>query len=121
VLDGDLLVPIVGGLLTGGIGLAVGGLAGILSEVCFSCELEDGRKFLAVTSKMTWQKILAATLGRDQVQFTPVQLASENLNENQNEVQSNELESTQAPSTQPIHEVEIDEARTYIESILTGV
>jgi hypothetical protein len=111
---------IVGGLLTGGIGLAVGGLAGILSggnktEVCFSCELEDGRKFLAVTSKMTWQKILAATFGKDQVQFTPAQLAGEN----QNEVQGNELESTQAPSTQPIHEVEIDEARTYIESILS--
>lgn len=33
-----------------------GGLAGILSggnkiEVCFSCELKDGRQFLAVTSK----------------------------------------------------------------------
>jgi hypothetical protein len=117
---------IVGGLLTGGIGLAVGGLAGILSggnktEVCFSCELEDGRKFLAVTSKINWQKILAATFGKDQVQFTPVQLDSENLNENQSEAQSNELEdtNTQAPSTQPIHEVEIDEARTYIESILS--
>jgi hypothetical protein len=115
---------IVGGLLTGGIGLAVGGLAGILSggnktEVCFSCELEDGRKFLAVTSKENWQKILAATFGKDQSQLTPVQLSSENLNENQNEAQSNELESTQAPSTQPIHEVEIDEARTYIESILS--
>jgi hypothetical protein len=114
---------IVGGLLTGGIGLAVGGLAGILSggnktEVCFSCELEDGRKFLAVTSKENWQKILAATFGKDQSQLTPVQLSSENLNENQNEAQSNESESTQAPSTQPIHEVEIDEARTYIESIL---
>lgn len=115
---------IVGGLLTGGIGLAVGGLAGILSggnktEVCFSCELEDRRKFLAVTSKENWQKILAATFGKDQSQLTPVQLSSENLNENQNEAQSNESESTQAPSTQPIHEVEIDEARTYIESILS--
>jgi hypothetical protein len=113
---------IVGGLLTGGIGLAVGGLAGILSggnktEVCFSCELEDGRKFLAVTSKENWQKILAATFGKDQSSLTPVQLSSENLSENQDEVQAIELESPQP--VDPVHEVEIDEARKYIESILS--
>jgi len=55
---------VVGGLLTGGVGLVVGGLAGALSggnktEVCFSCELQDGRKFLAITDNQTWQKILA--------------------------------------------------------------
>lgn len=57
---------LVGGVLTGGIGLLIGGLAGVLSggnksEVCFSCELQDGRKFLATTDKKTWQNILALT------------------------------------------------------------
>ncbi len=67
---------VVGGLLTGGIGLAVGGLAGVLSggnktDICFSCELEDGRKFLAVTDKKSWQNILAVLFAKDQV--SPVQ------------------------------------------------
>lgn len=60
---------IVGGFLTGGLGLAVGGLAGVLSggnktEVCFSCELEDDRKFLAITDKKTWQKLLAVLFNK---------------------------------------------------------
>lgn len=67
---------VVGGFLTGGIGLAVGGLAGVLSggnktDVCFSCELEDGRKFLAITNKKSWQNILAALFEKDQA--SPVQ------------------------------------------------
>lgn len=61
---------IVGGLLTGGIGLLVGGLAGVLSggnktEVCFSCELEDGRKFLAITDRKTWQSIVAGLFQKE--------------------------------------------------------
>lgn len=58
---------IAGGFLTGGLGLAIGGLAGILSggnktEVCFSCELRDGRRFLAITDKKTWQRILVLNI-----------------------------------------------------------
>jgi hypothetical protein len=58
---------IAGGVLTGGLGLVIGGLAGILSggnktEVCFSCELCDGRRFLAITDKKTWQRILVLNL-----------------------------------------------------------
>ena len=58
---------IAGGVLTGGLGLVIGGLAGILSggnktEVCFSCELCDGRRFLAITDKNTWQRILVLNL-----------------------------------------------------------
>jgi len=58
--------PLVGGVFTGGIGLLIGGLAGVVSggnksEVCFSCELQNGRKFLAITDKKTWQNILALT------------------------------------------------------------
>ncbi|MDJ0660248.1 MAG: hypothetical protein QNJ42_12270 [Crocosphaera sp.] len=62
----------LGGVLTGGVGFAVGGLAGILSggnktEICFSCELEDGRKFLAITDNKTWQKILGVLFEKNQV------------------------------------------------------
>jgi hypothetical protein len=80
---------LAGGLLTGGIGLAVGGLAGILSggnktEVCFSGELEDGQRFLAVTSKKTWQRILAAKFAKDPTQAsTQTQLTKKPLIQDQ--------------------------------------
>ncbi|WP_404783232.1 hypothetical protein [Altericista sp. CCNU0014] len=89
---------LVGGLLTGGIGLAVGGLAGILSggnktEVCFSCELEDGQRFLAITSKKTWQSILAAKFVKDQVQISiQSQQISDPQVKDQVESRVNELE-----------------------------
>ncbi|CAA9272082.1 hypothetical protein AVDCRST_MAG92-3017 [uncultured Coleofasciculus sp.] len=62
---------VVGGLLSGAIGLVVGGLAGVLSggnrtEVRFSCELQDGRMFLAITDNQTWQKILAVIFSASQ-------------------------------------------------------
>jgi hypothetical protein len=98
---------IVGGLLTRGIVLAVGGLTGILSggnkiEVCFSCELQDGRKFLAVTSKKNWQRILAATFSKVQAQLTQIQVTNETLNENKNDYQNNG-----GKSLQPINQAEI--------------
>lgn len=78
---------IVGGLLTGGIGLAVGGLAGVLSggnktEICFSCELEDGRKFLAITDKKTWQNISAILFERkrNEIKSSEKQIVSEPIN-----------------------------------------
>lgn len=59
---------IVGGLLTGGVGLLAGLLGGVLAggnktEICFSCELKDTRKFIAVTDAKTYQKLLALTYG----------------------------------------------------------
>jgi len=70
---------VVGGL-AGGIGLVVGGLAGVLSggnktEVCFSCELQDGRKFLAITDNQTWQKILALIFSASQSDLKKLDLA----------------------------------------------
>lgn len=90
---------IVGGLLTGGLGLAVGGLAGIVSggnktEVCFSCELEDGRKFLAITKKKNWQKILAAFFEKSHSKLNQAQMSSEHVPEEQGEIEpssSNDL------------------------------
>lgn len=45
----------------------LGGLVGVLaggnrSEVCFACELKDGRKFLATADAKTYQAFLGATL-----------------------------------------------------------
>ncbi|KAM3113051.1 hypothetical protein [Phormidesmis sp. 146-33] len=58
-----LAAGLVAGVLTGGLGLIVGGVAGAIAkgqktEVTFSCELEDGRKFLAATDPQTWKKIM---------------------------------------------------------------
>jgi len=58
-----LAAGLVAGVLTGGLGLLVGGVAGVMAkgqrkEITFSCELEDGRKFLAATDPQTWKKIL---------------------------------------------------------------
>lgn len=57
---------IVGGFLTGGVGVLAGLLGGVLAggnktEICFSCQLKDGRKFIAVTHTKTYQKMLALT------------------------------------------------------------
>jgi hypothetical protein len=81
---------VVGGLLTGGIGLAIGGLAGILSggnktEVCFSCELEDSRKFLAITDKKTWQKLFAFLFDKNQSQSTETKINSELIHQDHTE------------------------------------
>lgn len=52
---------IVGGLLTGGIGLAAGLLAGgNKKEVVFICKLKDGRKFMGKADSGVYTKIQAA-------------------------------------------------------------
>ena len=46
---------------------AIGGmlLGGNKKEVSFTAELDDGRKFMAVTDCKTWRKIAAALFERD--------------------------------------------------------
>jgi hypothetical protein len=90
-------------------------LAGILSggnktEVCFSCELENGQKFLAITSKKTWQSILAAKFVKDQIQIsTQSQPISDSQIKDQVKSRVNDLEL-------PIeNELEIDQSQNIIE------
>lgn len=57
------------GFLTGGIGLLIGGLAGVLKggrskEICFACQLKDGRKFIAITEPKVFQKILGDSISK---------------------------------------------------------
>lgn len=111
---------IVGGLLTGGIGLLVGGLAGVLSggnknEVCFSCELEDGRKFLAITDKKTWQSILAGLFQNNQKKPSNQRVFEEQV-EREHESESEKSEDYQA--TPFMLESEIDEVRNSLELAL---
>ncbi len=46
---------------------AIGGmlLGGNKKEVSFTAELDDGRKFMAVTDSKTWRKIAAAVFERE--------------------------------------------------------
>ncbi len=46
---------------------AIGGmlLGGNKKEVSFTAELDDGRKFMAVTGSKTWRKIAAALFERE--------------------------------------------------------
>jgi hypothetical protein len=62
---------VVGGALLGPLGLIAGGiLASKTKEICFTCELRDGRKFIATTNSITWKHLLvyavkAASLTED--------------------------------------------------------
>ncbi len=46
---------------------AIGGmlLGGNKKDVSFTAELDDGRRFMAVTDSKTWRKIAAALFERD--------------------------------------------------------
>jgi hypothetical protein len=127
---------VVGGLLTGGIGLVVGGLAGILSggnktKVCFSCELEDGRKFLATTDKKTWQKLIAVSFEKGialplQVQALDKSAASKSVEEGDDCIDSSqtsgvtgEAQFDELSKPNQVHELEIEEIREYISSALS--
>lgn len=114
---------IVGGLLTGGLGLVVGGLAGVLSggnktEVCFSCELEDGRKFLAITDKKTYQSILAVLFQKEQEKPSNESVFEEQIKKEERETERNldKIEDYQA--TPFMFESEVDEVRNYLELAL---
>ncbi len=114
---------IVGGLLTGGLGLVVGGLAGVLSggnktEVCFSCELEDGRKFLAITDKKTYQSILAVLFQKEQEKPSNESVFEEQNKKEERENESNldKIEDYQA--TPVMLESEIDQVRSSLELAL---
>ncbi len=68
-------------------GSIAGGLAGVLSggnktKICFSCEMEDGRKFLAITDKKTWQNISAILFKRkrNEIKSSEKQIVSEPIN-----------------------------------------
>ncbi len=56
----------VGLVVLGPLG-AIGGmlLGGNKKQVSFTAELDDGRKFMAVTDSKTWRKIAAAVFERD--------------------------------------------------------
>ncbi len=58
---------VAAGLLTGGLGFLVGGVAGAMAkgnrtEVTFSCTLGDGRRFIATTDLKTWKQIIAMSM-----------------------------------------------------------
>lgn len=114
---------IVGGLLTGGIGLLVGGLAGVLSggnktEICFSCELEDGRKFLAITDKKTWQSILAGLFQKEQEKLSN-EFVFEQQNKKEEIEDGSDLDKIEEYQATPVMlESEIDEVRSSLELAL---
>jgi len=60
-LAGTALWGVAGAALLGPIG-AIGGmmLGGNKTEIAFTCNLKDGRKFMATTDSKTWQKIMAS-------------------------------------------------------------
>lgn len=112
---------IVGGLLTGGIGLLVGGLAGVLSggnktEICFSCELDDGRKFLAITDKKTWQSILAGMFQKNQEHSSTQPVFEEQLVREEIEHKSEPEKVEESPNTLLMTQSEVDEVRHSLES-----
>ena len=62
------------GLLTGGLGLIAGGVAGAMAkgqrtEITFTCELNDGRKFIAATDSQTWKKITGIVMTPEDKRF----------------------------------------------------
>ncbi len=66
-----IAVGLAAGVLTGGLGLIAGGVAGAMAkgqktEVTFMCELQDERKFIGVTDPKTWKRIMG-------IAMTPVQ------------------------------------------------
>lgn len=72
------------GLLTGGLGLIAGGVAGAMAkgqktEITFMCELQDGRKFIAMTDPKTWKKILGIVMTPEDKRFKPKQLPTAKL------------------------------------------
>lgn len=114
---------IVGGLLTGGIGLLVGGLAGVLSggnktEICFSCELDDGRKFLAITDKKTWQSILAGLFQKNQENSSTQLVFEEQLVREEREHKSEPEKVEELPNTLLMLQSEVDEVRRFLEPAL---
>lgn len=119
---------VVGGLLTGGLGLAIGGLAGILSggnktEVCFSCELDDGRKFLAIADKKAWQKYLAFLFEKNHSSFAQTLTLSKPCLEDEVEFNSNQykdkFEQHVADEASAMPESEVDEIQKLLQSALT--
>lgn len=114
---------IVGGLLTGGVGLLVGGLAGVLSggnktEVCFLCELEDGRKFLAITDKKTYQSILAVLFQKNQEKPSNQPVFEEQVEREEREHESESEKVEDCQTTPFMLESEIDEVRHSLELAL---
>lgn len=114
---------IVGGLLTGGVGLLVGGLAGVLSggnktEVCFLCELEDGRKFLAITDKKTYQSILAVLFQKNQEKPSNQPVFEEQVEREKREHESESEKVEDCQTTPFMLESEIDEVRHSLELAL---
>lgn len=114
---------IVGGLLTGGIGLLVGGLAGVLSggnktEICFSCELDDGRKFLAITDKKTWQNILAGMFQKNKENSSTQAVFKEQVATEERENKSEPEKVEEFPTTSLMLQSEIEEVRHSLELAL---
>lgn len=69
------------GILTGGLGLIAGGVAGAMAkgqrtEVTFMCELQDGRKFIGVTDPKTWKRIMGITLTPAEKRLKPKMLTT---------------------------------------------
>jgi hypothetical protein len=75
---------IAAGILTGGLGLIAGGVAGAMAkgkktEVTFTCELQDGRKFIAITDPKTWKKIMGILMTPENKRFKPKDLSTAKL------------------------------------------
>jgi hypothetical protein len=72
------------GILTGGLGLIAGGVAGAMAkgnktEVTFMCELQDGRKFIAVTDPKTWKRIMGITMTPPEKRLKPKEVATSKI------------------------------------------
>lgn len=72
------------GLLTGGLGFIAGGVAGAMAkgqrtEVTFMCELQDGRKFIAITDPKTWKRIMGITMTPIDKRFKPKELPTSKI------------------------------------------
>jgi hypothetical protein len=72
------------GLLTGGLGFIAGGVAGAMAkgqrtEVTFICELQDGRKFIAITDPKTWKLIMGITMTPIDKRLKPKELVTSKI------------------------------------------